>query len=112
MPTYVFDSRLVTANVAKYDIWGGGGSGWLLADFGIQMKTATPSLLGTLLTTVEYTDGTGTANQLNLALLLTAGNVSIQPYPVLWYDQLYPISLTYQYLVPGGTCQVDIEIRL
>lgn len=111
MATYPFDSRVVSANIAKFDPFGGGGVGFEVMDFGLQMATVTPSILGTLLTTIEYTDASGVLQQLNLAMPLTAGNVIGNIWSGLWYNHAGPLSVTYQYLVPGGTCQVDIIVR-
>lgn len=84
------------------------GGPFELLDIAVKMKTHTAGL-GTLLVTVRYDDGEG-PQDLNVALALTAGNYSVATWPNIWRDTSVNIQAAFQYLVPGGTCDVEVLV--
>lgn len=108
--TTVFDTT-ITGNIAMTDWFGGGGSGEVLKDFVLDMKTHTAGL-GNLLFTFQYYDGHAT-QQLNVSMLLTAGNYIQQQWPLVWEDLTQPMSVQWTYLggIVSGSADVKLKLR-
>lgn len=108
MTTSTIYDTLVTANVAKTDFIGSGGTGEDLKDFALSIETHTAGL-GNLLATLEYFDGQN-VQQLNVSMLLTVANAIEQMWPNIWIDKSQSVSLQWTYL--GGIVSGSADIKL